>query len=91
MSKMNYKRKQHSSFVPNFTSQSESEREEDIMRRMGKADYYAMKSRIRRAELGDFNPEAGLTREQLAAAHTHKRKIKNKIERLRMIKELAEL
>jgi hypothetical protein len=91
MSRKNYKRTQHSSFVPNFTKQSESEREEDIMRRMGKAAYYAAKSRVRRAELGDFNPEAGLTREQLAAVYAHKRKVKAKLERLQMIKELAEL
>jgi hypothetical protein len=91
MSRKNYNRKQSSSFVPNFTAKSESEREEDIMRRMGKAAYYARKGRIRRAELGDFNPEAGLTREQLAAVFAHKRKVKAKIERLQMIKELAEL
>jgi hypothetical protein len=91
MSKQDYSRKQHSSFVPKFTRQSESEREEDIMRRMGKANYYALKGRVRRAKLGDLNPESGLTREQLAAAHAHKRKVKAKIERLQMIKELAEL
>ena len=91
MSRKNYKRTQSSSFVPNFTKQSETEREEDIMRRMGKAKYYALKGRIRRAELGDVNPESGLTREQLAAAYAHKRKVKAKIERLQMIKELAEL
>jgi hypothetical protein len=50
-----------------------------------------MKGRVRRAELGDFNPEAGLTREQLAAVYAHKRKVKLKLERLQMIKELAEL
>jgi hypothetical protein len=89
--RMNYNRKQSSSLVPNFTGQSESDREEDIIRRMGKGAYYAMKGRIRRAELGDFNPEAGLTREQLQAVYAHKRKVKAKIERLQMIKELAEL
>ena len=91
MSKKNYKRKQSSSFVPTFTAKSESEREEDIMRRMGKSAYYAMKGRVRRAELGDFNPQAGLTREQLSAVYAHKRKVKAKLERLQMIKELAEL
>ena len=91
MSRKNYKRTQSSSFVPTFSKQSETEREEAIMKRMGKSAYYARKGRIRRAELGDFNPEAGLTREQLAAAFAHKRKVKAKIERLQMIKELAEL
>jgi hypothetical protein len=85
---MDYKRVQHSSLVPKFTGQSESEREEGIMRRMGKANYYAMKGKVRRAGLGNVDVGSGLTREQLAIAYEHKRKIKAKTERLQMIREI---
>ena len=91
MSRTNYKRKQHSSFVPGFTGQSESDREESIMQRMGKANYYALKGRVRRAELGKVDITAGLTREQMAEVYAHRRKVKAKISRLQLIKELAEL
>ena len=40
MAKMNYNRKQSSSLVPSFTTLSESERQEKIFSRVGKAKFY---------------------------------------------------
>ena len=90
MSKMNYQRKQSSSFVPRTTGQSESERQESIMARMGKASYYALKGRVRRANLGDLDEKRCLTPDDMKQVREHRLRIKNKLERLAMIKEIAE-
>jgi hypothetical protein len=76
MSRKNYNRKQHSSFVPNFTGQSETEREESIIARMGKAKYYGAKGKARTADLGDLDPDSGLSLVQMEAVRVHRRKVK---------------
>jgi hypothetical protein len=50
MSKRNYNRVQSSSFAPRFSGQSESDRQESIMTRMGKGKYYALKGQAAKAE-----------------------------------------
>ena len=88
MSKMNYKRTQSASFAPRFSRQTESERQEGIMSRMGKGDYYAMKGRAARAEA---SRERLITKDQLILANEHRKRIKLKKDRLEMMLEMKRL
>ena len=92
MAKMNYKRVQSASFCPRTSKLSESERQEVLMTRMGKHNYYAaIAKRNRQAKEGEkAAPALKYDLDELKAVRKHKRDVQRKIDRLEMIKQAAE-
>ena len=80
VNKSNYDRSPGVSFCPRASTKNSKDYAEDRIARIGKAAYYAVvDSRVKNRELPDSSREY----------YERKRRVKNKINRLKMIKLLA--
>jgi hypothetical protein len=85
MSKMNYNRTTGASFCPRASAQNVKDYEERKIEKIGKAAYYAIKGRKGRAVEKRECDSIYYSREY----HQKKRETKIKLERLKMIKQIA--